>query len=117
MIDLLVERAPRTVRRGWTWGRGGAAVTHGHACIGQNGTNLSQLAADAPRAAQAAGEDNELVVAGWELLTPDAVPFSRYTDTDADPAVRYVYAVEAIDASGNLSALALGDTEPGDNER
>jgi len=74
-------------------------------------------AANAPRAAQAADEDNELVTAGWVLLTADAVPFSRYTDTDADPSVRYVYAVEAIDASGNLSALALGDTEPGDNER
>ena len=49
-------------------------------------------AANAPRAAQAADEDNEIVTAGWELLTPNPVPFSRYTDTDADPSVRYVYA-------------------------
>ena len=59
---------------------------------------------------------NEMVDAGWELLTTDPVPFSRFTDTTADPSVRYVYAVEAIDAAGNLSALALG-TEPGDNNR
>ncbi len=57
-----------------------------------------------------------MVDAGWELLTTDPVPFSRFTDTTADPSVRYVYAVEAIDAAGNLSALALG-TEPGDNNR
>lgn len=60
--------------------------------------------------------DNDMVDAGWELLTTDPVPFSRYTDTTADPSVRYVYAVEAIDAAGNLSALALG-TEPGNNNR
>ncbi len=60
--------------------------------------------------------DNEMVDAGWELLTTNPVPFSRFTDSTADPSVRYVYAVEAIDAAGNLSALALG-TEPGDNNR
>jgi hypothetical protein len=73
-------------------------------------------AATAPRAAQAPEGPNELVDAGWELVTPDPVPFSRATDPDADPATRYVYAVEAIDAAGNLSALALG-TEPGDDDR
>jgi len=73
-------------------------------------------AATAPRAAQAPDGPNVLVDAGWELVTPDPVPFSRATDPDADPATRFVYAVEAIDAAGNLSAVALG-TEPGDNDR
>ncbi len=58
---------------------------------------------------------NEMVQAGWELLTEDPVPFSRYTDNDNDPSVRYVYAIEAVDGAGNLSALALG-TEPGDRK-
>ena len=39
------------------------------------------------------------------------MPFSRTFDGDADPAVRYVYAVEAIDAAGNLSTLAIGSEE------
>jgi hypothetical protein len=73
-------------------------------------------AASAPPARQEPEGENQLVAAGWELLTPDAVPFSRFTDADADPSVRYVYAVEAIDAAGNLSALALA-TEPGDDDR
>jgi hypothetical protein len=61
-------------------------------------------------------EGNAMVDAGWELLTTDPVPFSRFTDATADASVRYVYAIEAIDAAGNLSALALG-TEPGDANR
>lgn len=77
--------------------------------------------ATAPRAAgpppgapaeEGAAPVNDLIAAGWQLMTPDPVPFSRYTDGDADPSVRYVYAVEAIDTAGNLSALAVG-TEPG----
>jgi hypothetical protein len=74
------------------------------------------VATTPPPGEQDAPADNEMVDAGWELLTTDPVPFSHFTDTTADPSVRYVYAVEAIDAAGNLSALALG-TEPGDNNR
>ncbi len=59
---------------------------------------------------------NEMVEAGWELITDDPVPFSRTTDGNADPAVQYVYAVEAVDAAGNLSALAVG-SEAGDRDR
>lgn len=59
---------------------------------------------------------NEMVEAGWELITDDPVPFSRTTDSNADPAVQYVYAVEAVDAAGNLSALAVG-SEVGNRDR
>ncbi|MCH7824884.1 MAG: hypothetical protein IH849_08795 [Acidobacteria bacterium] len=59
---------------------------------------------------------NQMVEAGWELLTNDPVPFSRSTDGNADSAVQYVYAVEAVDAAGNLSALAVG-SEAGDRDR
>jgi len=69
-----------------------------------------------PPGEQDAPADNQMVDAGWELLTSDRVPFSRFTDATAGASVRYVYAIEAIDAAGNLSALALG-TEPGDNNR
>jgi hypothetical protein len=65
---------------------------------------------------QAQEETNPMIDAGWELLTADPAPFSRYTDPDADPAVRWVYAVEAIDAAGNLSALAV-QAEGGDRDR
>ena len=61
-------------------------------------------------------EPNEMVDAGWELLTEDPLPVSRFTDRAADPQVRYVYAIEAIDAAGNVSALAVG-TEGGDVDR
>ncbi len=61
-------------------------------------------------------ERNEMVEAGWELLDEDPAPFSRSTDPSADPDVRYVYAVEAVDAAGNLSALAVV-IEPGDESR
>jgi hypothetical protein len=67
-------------------------------------------------AAEAQEETNPMIDAGWELLTADPAPFSRHTDQDADPAVRWVYAVEAIDAAGNLSALAVQD-EGGDRDR
>jgi len=61
-------------------------------------------------------EPNEMVAAGWELLTENPVISGRFTDRAADPQVRYVYAVEAIDAAGNVSALAVG-TEGGDVDR
>ena len=57
-----------------------------------------------------------MVDAGWQLMEPEPVPFSRWTDTDADPAVSYVYAVEAIDRAGNLSALGIG-SEAGNRDR
>jgi hypothetical protein len=86
----------------------------------------AQAAAAVPAAAGAAGggqavaeaqeATNPMIDAGWELLTADPAPFSRYTDQDADTAVRWVYAVEAIDAAGNLSALAVQD-EAGDRDR
>ena len=67
--------------------------------------------ADQASVAQEMKEFNEMVRAGWELITDGMVPFSRTFDGDADPAVRYVYAVEAIDAAGNLSTLAIGSEE------
>jgi hypothetical protein len=73
------------------------------------------VAAGQEVAEQAQEETNPMIDAGWELLTADPAPFSRYTD-DADPAVRWVYAVEAIDAAGNLSALAV-QAEGGDRDR
>jgi hypothetical protein len=74
------------------------------------------VAAGQEVAEQAQEETNPMIDAGWELLTADPAPFSRYTDPDADPAVRWVYAVEAIDAAGNLSALAV-QAEGGDRDR
>ena len=59
---------------------------------------------------------NEMVEAGWELITDAPVPSSRTTDGNADSAVQYVYAVEAVDPAGNLSALAVG-SEAGDRDR
>ena len=61
-------------------------------------------------------EINEMVEAGWAMITDDPVPFSNTTDGDADPDIEYVYAVEAIDAAGNLSPLAVG-SEAGDRDR
>jgi hypothetical protein len=69
-----------------------------------------------PPPGQDAPVENELIAAGWELITPNPAPFSRFNDPNAEPSVRYVYAVEAVDAAGNLSALAIG-TEPGDSDR
>jgi hypothetical protein len=57
-----------------------------------------------------------MVEAGWKLITDDLVMFSRTFDNNADPAVRYVYAVEAIDAAGNLSSLAT-ESETEDRNR
>ena len=61
--------------------------------------------------AQEIEEFNEMVEAGWELITDGLVLFSRTFDGNADPAVRYIYAVEAIDAAGNLSILAIGSED------
>lgn len=66
--------------------------------------------------AQETEELNEMVEAGWKLITDDLVMFSRTFDNNADPAVRYVYAVEAIDAAGNLSSLAT-ESETEDRNR
>ncbi len=75
-----------------------------------------EAAATIPPPAATPQEGNDMVDAGWELITTDPAPFSRFTDTTADSSIRYVYAVEAIDAAGNVSALALG-TQPGDYDR
>tara|TARA_Y100001001_G_scaffold161512_1_gene186069 strand:+ start:1722 stop:3311 length:1590 start_codon:yes stop_codon:yes gene_type:complete len=74
-------------------------------------TSPGDTSADPASVAQEIKEFNEMVRAGWELITDELVPFSRTFDGDADPAVRYVYAVEAIDAAGNLSTLAIGSEE------
>mgnify|MGYP003320715905 FL=1 len=76
-----------------------------------NETLPGDTSADQAPVAQEIKEFNEMVRAGWELITDGMVPFSRTFDGDADPAVRYVYAVEAIDAAGNLSTLAIGSEE------
>ena len=66
-----------------------------------------------PGATMEGGPANPMLTAGWELVTPEPAPFSRVTDPDAAAGPRFVYAIEAIDAAGNLSALAVG-TEPGE---
>lgn len=72
---------------------------------------LSETPGGQGSVAQEIEEFNEMVEAGWELITDDLVPFSRTFDGNADPAVRYIYAVEAIDAAGNLSTLAIGSED------
>ena len=65
------------------------------------------------------GDEQEgisMIEAGWELRSADPVPFSRFTDGDVDPDVRYAYAVEAVDRADNLSAVLVVE-ESGDTER
>ncbi len=72
---------------------------------------LSETPGGQGSVAQEIEEFNEMVEAGWELITDGLVPFSRTFDGNADPSVRYIYAVEAIDAAGNLSTLAIGSED------
>ena len=72
---------------------------------------LSETPGGQGSVAQEIEEFNEMVEAGWELITDGLVPFSRTFDGNADPGVRYIYAVEAIDAAGNLSTLAIGSED------
>ena len=78
------------------------------AALGAGWTNYAS-AEDEPQVVEALLQ--EMVEAGWELITDDLVSFSRTFDGNADPAVRYIYAVEAIDAAGNLSTLAIGSED------
>jgi len=88
-----------------------APATPARAELPLDDTSPGDTSADPASVAQEIKEFNEMVRAGWELITDELVPFSRTFDGDADPAVRYVYAVEAIDAAGNLSTLAIGSEE------
>jgi len=72
-------------------------------------------AADEP-AAQAAGESepaagrrqlrNRLTADGWEMLTPVVISERRFIDPLAPDDVTWIYVVEAVDASGNVSLPA-----------
>ena len=71
-----------------------------------------------PAGAEPTAEEavNPMIDAGWELITANPVPFSRYFDPDAPDGIRHVYAVEAIDRAGNLSWLLVG-SEAGSPDR
>lgn len=46
---------------------------------------------------------NQLLAAGWELLTPIPVEDEAYIDPAVDPGAEWVYVVEAVDEAGNPS--------------
>ena len=52
------------------------------------------------------GGRNALLDAGWELVTAIAILELRYIDPASDPAVDWVYVVEAVDRAGNVSPPA-----------
>jgi hypothetical protein len=75
-------------------------------------TATEQDTQDAPAAPTRRGQRrmaNPLVEAGWELLTSVIIAQPRYIDPTSDPAAIWVYLVEAIDDSNNVSPpVAVG---------
>jgi len=49
---------------------------------------------------------NRLTADGWEMLTPVIISERRFIDPLSDSSVAWVYVVEAVDASGNVSLPA-----------
>lgn len=59
--------------------------------------------AAAARDRRRARRRNALVEAGWELLTAVVTTQARYLDPSSDPGVTWIYVVEAVDGSQNVS--------------
>lgn len=49
---------------------------------------------------------NQLTTDGWEMLTPVVISERRFIDPLSDSSVTWVYVVEAVDTSGNVSLPA-----------
>jgi hypothetical protein len=54
---------------------------------------------------------NQLSEAGWQMLTPVIISEARFIDPVSDPGVTWIYVVEAVDASGNVSLPAAATLE------
>jgi len=54
---------------------------------------------------------NPMVDAGWGLLTPEPISSTRLADQGAAADVSYAYAVETVDARGNLSVVVHAEEE------
>lgn len=50
---------------------------------------------------------NRLTTDGWEMLTPVIISERRFIDPVSDSSVTWVYVVEAVDTSGNVSLPAM----------
>ncbi len=55
---------------------------------------------------------NRLADDGWEMLTPVIISENRFIDPVSDDTVSWVYVVEAVDASGNVSLAASTTVMP-----
>ena len=58
---------------------------------------------------------NQLTTDGWEMLTPVIISERRFIDPVSDSSVTWVYVVEAVDTSGNVSLPAMA-TVPAEEE-
>ncbi len=58
---------------------------------------------------------NRLTTDGWDMLTPVIISENRFIDSLSDGSVEWVYVVEAVDESGNVS-LAAAATLPAEEK-